>query len=98
MEILAVEEFGLPLLDPLGASQRLTFWAVAIAAGAVTDTLVAALIALLEVTAESRGAAHFDGSHDAPLPRGHRRAMLFPIGYAVAAEEGPSLHAPAAPC
>jgi hypothetical protein len=27
MEILAVEEFRLPFLDPLGASQRLTFWA-----------------------------------------------------------------------
>ncbi len=77
----------MPLLDPLGASQRLTFWAVAIAAGAVTDTLVAALIALFEVPAEGRGPAHLDRSHDAPLPYGHRRAMLFPIGFAVAAED-----------
>jgi len=28
MEILAVEEFRLPFLDPLGASQRLTFWVI----------------------------------------------------------------------
>jgi len=87
MEILAVEEFRLPFLDPLGASQRLTFWAVTIAAGAVTVTLVATLIALLEVPAEGRGPAHLDRSHDAPLPCGHRRAMLFPIGFAVAAED-----------
>jgi hypothetical protein len=87
MEILAVEEFGLPFLDPLGASQRLTFWAVTIAAGAVTVTLVAALIALLEVATESRGPAHLDSRHDAPLRCGHRRVMLFPIGFAVAAED-----------
>jgi hypothetical protein len=87
MKILAVEEFGLPFLDPLGASQRLTFWAVTIAAGAVTDTLVAALIALLEMSAEGRGPAYLDGSHDAPLPCGHRRAMLLPIGFAVEAED-----------
>ena len=41
----------------------------------------------LEMSAEGRGPAHLDGSHDAPLPCGHRRAMLFPIGYAIAAED-----------
>ena len=48
---------------------------------------VAALIALLEVAAESRRAAHLDRGHDAPLRRGHRRAMLLSIGFAVAAED-----------
>ena len=47
---------------------------------------MAALIAALQVAAESGGPAHLDGSHDAPLRRGHRRAMLFAIGFAVAAE------------
>jgi hypothetical protein len=47
---------------------------------------MATLIATLEVTTERGCAAHLDGGHDAPLCRGHRRAMLLTIGCAVAAE------------
>ena len=62
---------------------------------------MAALVALLEMAAESGGAAHLDGRHDAPLRRGHRRAMLLSIGFAVAAEdirhfEFRALHGPGA--
>jgi len=86
MEVLAVEQFGLAALDPLSASQRLTLWAVAISTGAITNALVAALIALLDLTSECSRPAHLDGSHDAPLRRGHRRAMLLSVGFAVTAE------------
>ena len=50
---------------------------------------MAALIALLDVAAESRRAADLDGVHDASLCRGQRRAMLLAIGFSVAAEHVP---------
>jgi hypothetical protein len=58
VEILAIEKFSLAALDPLGASQRLTLWTVAVSAGAVADALVAALIALLDLSPESRRPTH----------------------------------------
>jgi hypothetical protein len=72
-----------------------------ISAGAVADALVAALIALLDLPSESCRPAHLDGGHDAPLGCGHRRAMLFPIGFAVTAEhirhfQLRAIHGPAA--
>jgi len=87
VEVLAVEEFGLAALDPLSAGQTLTLRTVAIPAGAVANALVAALIALLNLPSESRRPAHLDGSHDAPLRRGHRRAMLLSVGFAVTTED-----------
>jgi hypothetical protein len=48
--------------------------------------LMATLIASLEVATEGRGSTQFDCGHDAPLRRGHRRAMLFSVGFAVATE------------
>jgi hypothetical protein len=47
---------------------------------------MATLIASFEVAAQGSRAAHLDCGHDAPLHDRHRRAMLFTIGYAVAAE------------
>src|SRR5260370_34078933 len=58
-----------------------------IPAAVVTGPLVIATVAALEMTAESCGSTHLDRGHDAPLGRRHRRAMLFTIGFAVAAEE-----------
>ena len=86
MEVLGVEEFGLPILDPLGARQRLALWAMPVAARVVAYAFVAALIALFEVTAERSRPAHFDGTHDAPLRRGQRSSMLFTIGFSVATQ------------
>src|SRR6516164_9286670 len=40
MKILGVEKLGSTVFQPLGASQRLAFWAVAITAAVVTDALV----------------------------------------------------------
>src|SRR4051812_42196775 len=53
VEVLAVEEFGLAALDPFRASQRLTLWAMAISTGSVANAPVSALIALLDLSAES---------------------------------------------
>jgi hypothetical protein len=83
MEVLGVEEFGLTILDPLGPCQGLAFWAMAVAAGAVGNALVLALIALFQMTAESGGPAQFDGTDDAVLGRGERSRMLFTIGFAI---------------
>ena len=81
VEVFAIEKFGLAALDPLHAGQRLTLWAMTIPAGPVTDALVAALIALLNLSTESCRSAHLDGRHDAPLRCRHRRAILLSIGF-----------------
>lgn len=57
-----------------------------IAATIEAISLMPAFLTPLEVAAENRRAAHLDRGHDAPLHRGHRRAMLFPVSFAVAAE------------
>ena len=87
MKIMRVENFGGSFLDPLRTSEGLTFWAMTVAAAVVAGPLVTAAVAALEMTAESCRAAHLDRGHDAPLSRRHRRAMLFTIGFAVAAED-----------
>ena len=55
-------------------------------AGIERIPLMAALIAMFHVTAQRRRPAQFNGGHDAPLPGGERRGMIFAIGFAVAAE------------
>ena len=67
MEVLSVEKFGSTVLQPLSASQRLAFGAVAITARVVTDALVVTAIAALDVTAKCRGSTQLDCAHDATL-------------------------------
>jgi hypothetical protein len=86
MKVGHLEKFSLTILDPPGSGQGLTFWAVAIAARVECIPFVAAIITALQMAAQSGCPAHFDGGHDAPLPRGHRRAMSFAVGFAIAAE------------
>ena len=57
-----VEQFGLPILEPLRAGERLALRAVPIAAAVVGDALVAAGVALLDVAAERGRAAALDGA------------------------------------
>ena len=45
-----------------------------------------AIVAALQVATESGSPAHFDGSHDAALCCRERRAVLFTVAVAVAAE------------
>ena len=65
----------------------MTFGAMPIAATVEGIPFMTALIALLKVAAEGRGAAQLDGGHDAPLRWGHRRAMSVSVGFAVAAKD-----------
>ena len=67
VEVWRCEELGLSVLKPLGARQRLAFWAVAIAARVVRDALVAAGIALLDVAAQRGRATLLDRRHDPAL-------------------------------
>ncbi len=67
MEVLSVEKFGSTVLQPLSASQRLAFWAVAITARVVTDAPVITAIAVLDMTTKCRGATQLDCAHDATL-------------------------------
>src|SRR6516162_4777348 len=87
VKIRDFEQFGLAVLDPLRSGQRLALRAVSIPTAIETIPLMAALIAALEVATESCSPTHLDGGHDASLCRGHRRVMLFSIGFAVAAED-----------
>jgi len=55
------------VFQPLSASQRLAFWAVAITAAVVTDALVVTAIAALDMATKCRRSAQFDRTHDAML-------------------------------
>jgi hypothetical protein len=70
----------------LSPGERLTFWAMAIGTGVVSVALMAALITLLQVTAENSSPAELDRSHDTALRHRHRSAVLQTIICAVAAE------------
>ena len=67
MKIGDRQKLGLPVHDPLRSGQTLAFWAVSIAAAIVRVAFIGALVAAFEVAAESRGTAHLDSRHDAPL-------------------------------
>ena len=60
---------------------------MAIPAGIESVPFMITLVAALQMAAENCGAAHFNRVHDAPLPNGHRRAMLFAIGFTIAAKD-----------
>jgi hypothetical protein len=66
VEVGHVEQFCLTVFEPLRPRQTLALGAVAIAARAVADALMAAIAASLDVTAESGSAATLDRSHCAP--------------------------------
>ena len=86
MEILGIEKFRAAILKPLGAGERLALGTMAVGTRVVSVALAAALIAPLQMAAESGGSTKLDGSHNAPLRRGHRRAMLLPMRFAILAE------------
>ena len=67
MKILRLENFGCSFFNPLGTSERLTFWAMTVTTGIIAGPLVTTAVAPLEMTAQSCGAAHLDRGHDAPL-------------------------------
>ena len=71
------QEFRRPSSQPLVTGSGLALWAVAIPAGVVGNGLVGAVVALLEVGAESGGAAGADVSEGSAL-RGIERLPPLP--------------------
>jgi len=67
MEVLGREKFGAPILEPFSAGKRLAFWAMAIRAGVIRVALMAAPVALFEMTTKNGGAAGLDRRHHAAL-------------------------------
>jgi hypothetical protein len=67
VEIRDWQQVGLPIGKPLGACQTLALGAVPVTTAVVGDANQAAVIALLDMAAERRGAASRDGGHDTAL-------------------------------
>ena len=63
------KKLGATVVEPLGAGQGLALGTMPISATAIRDTLMAALIALLDMTAKRGGPTEFDRGHDASLRR-----------------------------
>jgi hypothetical protein len=88
MEILDLgQQFSLPVFEPLRAGERLALGTMAIATRVVGDPLMAARVALLDMTAERGGATQLDGAHRAPLGTTECVGMGLPILRAAAAED-----------
>ncbi len=71
MKVLTLEQFGLALFDPRRTRQGLAFWTMPVATTIERDALMLAVIALFDVTAQSRATAHLDGVQHATVGAGH---------------------------
>ena len=80
VEVLNGKEVGLAIFQPLRTDQRLAFRAVPIAATVVGNALMSAVVALLNMAAESGGAATLDRAHDAALPTTEGISVLLAVG------------------
>ena len=87
VEIGNGEEFRLAVLQPLGASQGLALGTMPISAAMVSGALVATAVTLLQMAAQSGGAAEFDGAHHAPLSARERSSVFLPVSRTVAAKD-----------
>jgi hypothetical protein len=75
MKIFARQQLSLTLFQPLGSSERLTFWAMPIRAGIVNVPLVPTLVTPFEMAAQCCRATSFDGTQHPLLCRGQRGSM-----------------------
>jgi hypothetical protein len=75
MEVIALQQFGLTLLKPLRAGQRLALGTMPIGARVVCVPFVAALVTLFQMTAERCGATQFDRAQHPLLLSGQRSSM-----------------------
>jgi hypothetical protein len=75
MEIGHGQKVGETCFDPTPLGQRLTLGTMAVATGVVSDALIAARVALLEVTTQHTGATDFNSTHHAPLLWQQRKAL-----------------------
>ena len=87
VEVLGRQQVCPAPFEPCGAGQRLTGRTVAVAARVVPDAPMAAVVTLLDVSAEGGGAALLDGGHHAAVRRREGGPDLGPEGIAVAAED-----------
>src|SRR5271168_2670513 len=87
VEIGHVEQLCLTVFEPLGAGETLALRTVPITARVVRDTLMAAVAATLDVTAECRGATALDSDHGTAARARQRRAVLIAESRAEVAED-----------
>ena len=87
VEVGAVEQFRAALADPGGAGKGLALGAMAIAAGAIAEAAVAAVVALFDLAAEGSGAAALDRRHGAALGGGQRGGETAPESVPVTVED-----------
>src|SRR5204863_5097081 len=87
VEVFDRQEFGLSVLQPLRAHQRLALRTVPRSAAVERDALVTAGVALLDVAAERGGATALDVTHGTALPTAERAAVLQTIDTADLAED-----------
>jgi hypothetical protein len=87
VEVLHGQQLGAPLLQPLLAHQRLALRAVAIPAAVVSDALVAATVAALDMATQRGRAAQLDCTHDTALRAIERAGVIAAEGSAEAAED-----------
>ena len=71
MEVLDWEQIGPPSLEPVGLGERLTFWAVPIAARVIDGAAVAAIVTGFEMAAEGRGSTLAQVSDHLALDAAH---------------------------
>ena len=85
VEVLHRQQFGEALLDPALARQPLALGTMAIAAGAIHDARVLAVVAPFDGAAQRGGTAVLDGLHQAVLMQG--QGMRLPVGGAVLSKD-----------
>ena len=85
MKVLSGQQFGSAFLEPAFARRTLTFRAMAIAAGTVTNMRELTVVAPFDGAAQDRRAAGFDRLHRAVLTEGQR--MCQPIRGAVLSKD-----------
>jgi hypothetical protein len=87
MIVLHGQQFGPPLLQPLGFGQGLALGTVPIPAGVVGNAALGTVVTLFDVTAQGRGPTLLNGPHHPALAPGERGGVFLPIGCPIAVED-----------
>ena len=87
VEVSNGQQLRFPLGQPFFGGHRLALRAVTIAPGVVGDPHMGAVLAPLDMAAESCGAAALDGRHDLQLSEAHMSGVGVAPGWAMAAED-----------
>ena len=85
VEVLGGQQFGSPVLEPVLASQALALGAMPVAAGAVLNVGVLAVVAPFDAAAQHGRTAGFDGLHQTVLMQ--RQRMGLPVRWAVLSKD-----------